>query len=214
MAELKPCPFCGGKSELIIVPGYFKQGLSSSGWLVKCLKGCCNQMPHMSDHDAVEAWNRRTEETPPQQQWISVEEKLPPEHDTIFAKLYGTDKWRNAMFRKMSDDVRVVKIFNDGTKRVHHDYTVDGVWDSERKGTNVYGFVTHWMPNPELPKMIECVMCGESFSEADLVDFREIGEAYHREEGCFLCPDCWDSFRRMDPEEQLKMAMVNGWKEL
>lgn len=85
-------------------------------------------------------------------QWISVEDSLPPEHDTIFARLYGTDKWRRGMFRKMSDDVRVVKVYRDGTKRVHHDHTVDGVWDSERKGPDVYGHVTHWMSNPELPK--------------------------------------------------------------
>ena len=83
--------------------------------------------------------------------WISVEDGLPQEHDTIFAKLYGTDKWRNGMFLKMSDDVRVVKVFRDGTKRVHHDHTVDGRWESERKGLDVYGHVTHWMPNPELP---------------------------------------------------------------
>jgi len=60
--ELKPCPFCGGKADLIIVPGYFQQGLSSSGWLVKCLAGCCNQMPYASDHDAIEAWNRRAKD--------------------------------------------------------------------------------------------------------------------------------------------------------
>ena len=62
--------------------------------------------------------------------------------------------------------------------------------------------------------MIECVMCGETFTETDLTELREMGEAYHREEGCFLCPDCWDSFRRMDPEEQMKMAIMNGWKEV
>ena len=83
--------------------------------------------------------------------WISVEDGLPQEHDTIFAKLYGTDKWRDCMFLKVSDDVRVVKVFRDGTKRVHHDHTVDGRWESERKGLDVYGHVTHWMPNPELP---------------------------------------------------------------
>jgi len=216
MNKLKPCPFCGGKAELIIVPGYFNQGLSSSGWLVKCLAGCCNQMPYGSDHDAVEAWNRRAEKTPPQQQWISVEDSLPPERETIFAKLYGTDKWRSAMFRKISDDVRVVKVYRDGTRRVHHDHTVDGVWDSERKG-DIYGHVTHWMVNPELPEedqTIECVMCGETFIETDLTELRKMGEAYHREEGCFLCPDCWDSFQRMDPEEQARMAITNGWKEV
>jgi len=88
--------------------------------------------------------------------WISVEDGLPQEHDTIFAKLYGTDKWRDCMFLKVSDDVRVVKVFRDGTKRVHHDHTVDGRWESERKGLDVYGHVTHWMPNPELPFCTSC----------------------------------------------------------
>ena len=84
--------------------------------------------------------------------WISVEDGLPQEHDTLFARFYGTDKWRNGMFVKVSDDVRVAKVFPDGTKMVHHDHTVDGRWASERKGLDdVYGHVTHWMPNPELP---------------------------------------------------------------
>lgn len=215
MDKLKPCPFCGGKADLIIVPGYFQQGLSSSGWLVKCLDGCCNQMPYTSDHDAIEAWNRRADEKPSKEQWISVDDGLPHEHDSIFAKLYGTDKWRSAMFRRMSDDVRVVKVYHDGTRRVHHDHTVDGVWDAERKGPG-FGHVTHWMPNPELPVNgdIMCVICGETFTETDLAELREMGEAYHREEGCFLCPDCWDGFRRMDLEDQVKMALVNGWKEI
>jgi len=28
---------------------------------------------------------------------------------------------------------------------------------------------------------IECVMCGDTFTEADLTGFREMGEAFHRE---------------------------------
>lgn len=40
-----------------------------------------------------------------QQKWIPVSERLPEEKETIFAKLKGTDKWRSAMFEKMSDDV-------------------------------------------------------------------------------------------------------------
>ena len=60
MAEkLMPCPFCGGKAELIIAPGYFKP---KSGWLVKCRNGCCNQMPYRSDQGAIEAWNRRVKD--------------------------------------------------------------------------------------------------------------------------------------------------------
>ena len=67
------------------------------------------------------------------------------------------------------------------------------------------------LPQPD--GEVECVMCGETFTETDLTELREMGEVYHREKGCFLCPDCWDSFQRMDPEEQVKMALINGWKE-
>lgn len=30
-------------------------------------------------------------------EWIPVSERLPEEHDSIFAKLYGTDKWSDAL---------------------------------------------------------------------------------------------------------------------
>ena len=84
-----------------------------------------------------------------QPKWIPVSEGLPEEHYTIFAKLKGTDKWRSAMFEKMSDDVRIVVVFPDGTRRVSHSHTVDGKWECEK--SPVKRTVTHWMPNPELP---------------------------------------------------------------
>lgn len=56
MNELKPCPFCGGEAEIICVPDYSR---NACVWLVKCKKSCCHQMPFQSEHDAVEAWNRR-----------------------------------------------------------------------------------------------------------------------------------------------------------
>lgn len=84
--------------------------------------------------------------------------------------------------------------------------------DSEEKAIERWNRrVEDSLPQPD--KEVECVMCGETFTEDDLVELREMGEQYHREKSCFLCPDCWDSFRRMDPEEQVKMALVNGWKE-
>lgn len=85
-----------------------------------------------------------------QPKWIPVSEGLPEEHDTIFAKLKGTDKWRSAMFEKMSDDVRIVVVFSDGTRRVSHSHTVDGKWECEK--SPVKRTVTHWMPNPAMPK--------------------------------------------------------------
>lgn len=94
--------------------------------------------------------NIRMMPTIEQPKWISVSEGLPEEHDTIFAKLKGTDKWRSAMFEKMSDDVRIVVVFSDGTRRVSHSHTVDGKWECEK--SPVKRTVTHWMPNPAMPK--------------------------------------------------------------
>lgn len=84
--------------------------------------------------------------------WIPVSDRLPPEHDTIFAKLKGTDKWRDAMFAKASDDVRVVFRFEDGTRKVGHNHTIDGVWDCEKPNRYPNRTVTHWCENPTLPE--------------------------------------------------------------
>lgn len=85
--------------------------------------------------------------------WISVKDRMPPERETIFAKLNGTKQWNPSMFMKSSDDVRVAVRFEDGTRMVTHDHTFDGKWYSEKEG-NAYPkrTVTHWMPNPDLPK--------------------------------------------------------------
>lgn len=66
---------------------------------------------------------------------------------------------------------------------------------------------------PQLVGEIECAMCGDTFTEADLAEFQEMGEEYHREKKCFLCPDCWDTFQRMPLEEQARVAITDGWKE-
>ncbi len=84
--------------------------------------------------------------------WISVKESLPPEKETIFAKFKGTDQWSPAMFATSSEDVRVVVQFEDGTRKVWHDNTMDGKWKCERDNVYPKRTVICWMPNPELPK--------------------------------------------------------------
>ena len=87
-----------------------------------------------------------------EQNWIKCSDRMPEEHETIFAKFKGTDKWSNAMFEKRSDDVRVAVEFEDGTRIVLHSYTFDGKWEIEKKSPLRKKItVTHWMPNPELP---------------------------------------------------------------
>ena len=80
------------------------------------------------------------------QKWIPVSERLPKEHDSIFAKLYGTEKWRNAMFRRTSNTVIITVEFKDGTRQTAPCHTIDGEWNQSMKGM---GKVTAWMPLPE-----------------------------------------------------------------
>ena len=82
--------------------------------------------------------------------WIKCSDEMPEEQETIFAKFKGTDKWSPAMFAQSSEDVRVVIVFADGTRRVSHSHTIDGKWECEKRP--VKRTVTHWMPNPKLPK--------------------------------------------------------------
>lgn len=84
--------------------------------------------------------------------WISVEERLPAEHDSIFKKLIDKEKWREGMFETLSDDVIVAVKFADGTRRVGVTHTKDGIWTGLPIGCLV---VTHWMPLPEPPEKEE-----------------------------------------------------------
>ena len=50
--------------------------------------------------------------------WIPVEVDLPPEHESMFAKLKGTDKWMDGMFENISDNVQVTVEFENGKRLV------------------------------------------------------------------------------------------------
>lgn len=84
------------------------------------------------------------------QKWIPVTERLPEEHDSIFAKLYGTERFLPGMFKTISENVLAVFVLEDGRKRVKETHTNEGKWNM----SGVYGAkeVTHWMPLPEPPK--------------------------------------------------------------
>jgi transposase-like protein len=49
-----------------------------------------------------------------------------------------------------------------------------------------------------------CRFCGEEFSKEDLRELREMGEAYSLDGADFICPDCYDTFSRLTPEDQIK----------
>lgn len=78
--------------------------------------------------------------------WIPVSERLPEEHDSIFAKFKGTNNWKNGMFEKTSKYVIATVVFDDGTALVELAHTTDGIWRTDKKVLG--GTVVAWMDFP------------------------------------------------------------------
>lgn len=81
--------------------------------------------------------------------WIPVSERLPEEHDSIFAKFYGTDRWDNDLWRARSEEVLVCIEYDDGSRSVTTSFTLDGKWRIERRRVLHDFKVIAWMPLPE-----------------------------------------------------------------
>lgn len=64
--------------------------------------------------------------------WALCSERMPEEKDSMFAKNYGTDRWRNGMFRKRSEYVDVTVVRSDGEREVAVAKTLDGKWNIEQ----------------------------------------------------------------------------------
>ena len=83
--------------------------------------------------------------------WVSVKDRLPEEHPSMFAPLYGSEKWNNAMWRNESDRVLVTILFPDGTRTVDKGKLQDGKWKTGVSPV-LPQEVTHWAVWPEPPK--------------------------------------------------------------
>lgn len=79
--------------------------------------------------------------------WIPCSERMPEEHESMFAKFKGTDKWDSAMFEKVSDDVNVTVEFENGKRKTKTLHTVDGKWNGGQRGVKFK--VIAWQPLPE-----------------------------------------------------------------
>lgn len=80
--------------------------------------------------------------------WIPVGEKMPEEHNSMFARWKGTDKWQEAMFEKISNKVNVTIEFNDGNRITDTLYTIDGKWKDNYKAFKGWKVIA-WCPLPE-----------------------------------------------------------------
>ena len=68
MAELKPCPFCGGTNVEVLnaleeQPEMELVGMTKDNWNVLCHDCCAFGGTRRTAVEAVEAWNRRANET-------------------------------------------------------------------------------------------------------------------------------------------------------
>lgn len=78
--------------------------------------------------------------------WIPCDEHMPEEHDSMFAKFKGTEKWIVGMFEKISDDVNATVEYENGVKKVKTLHTCDGKW---KTGNSLLEFkVIAWRPLP------------------------------------------------------------------
>lgn len=91
----------------------------------------------------------KNRDVPSDDDWIPVSERLPEEHDSIFAKFKDTDKWDDAMFEKISDEVNVTIEYEDGSRKTTTSYTLDGVWKIEKEQRVVKRKVVAWNPFPK-----------------------------------------------------------------
>lgn len=82
------------------------------------------------------------------QEWIPASEP-PEEHDSIWAKLYGTKSWQPGLFRKCSYDVLACVEKKDGSRRVISIRTYDGEWDNNKLNEET---VICWQSMPQPPK--------------------------------------------------------------
>ena len=85
--------------------------------------------------------------------WISVKDEMPKEHDSIFKKLYGTDKWSDSMWQTQSDKVLVtIKLTQNGKDKVEYmtdvTNTHDGKWFFDIGISLLERDVIAWMPLP------------------------------------------------------------------
>lgn len=83
--------------------------------------------------------------------WISVEEAMPEEHDSVFAKFKGTDKWCNSFWEKNSNTVLVVLASNldENNFVVGTGKTINGMWTTVPMLLKDRMHVAYWMPFPK-----------------------------------------------------------------
>ena len=137
-----------------------------------CELQSCSEIPNSSDainrQDAIDALDKRFDNIPmeqtaeilklrkdlrelptiqPEPQWIPVSERLPDEHESMFAKYYNTPKWNNSMWLKESDKMFVSVEIPGNEFIVDTAKMIDGKWFFGLSFVDKK--VIAWMPLPK-----------------------------------------------------------------
>lgn len=113
----------------------------------KLIRELFYKMPCQFGAQVMDWFCELVDNQPKSDEWIPCSEQLPEEHDSMFARLKGTDKWNNGMFEKISNDVNVTVKFEDGKRKTMTLNTIDGKWKTDM---NIVKFeVIAWQPLPE-----------------------------------------------------------------
>lgn len=115
--------------------------------------------------------------------WIPCNERMPEERESMFAKLKGTEKWKDNMFEKISDEVNVTIEKEDGKRLTMHAHTVDGKWKNDMLRVYDTWRVIAWKPLPISYQSSEIIRkktnfdrCCESMEAmAQIIDIAKIG---------------------------------------
>lgn len=83
----------------------------------------------------------------PEQRWIPVSERLPEEHESMFARFYGSERWNRSMWLRQSDRVIVTSELADGTRITETARTRDGEWKPDH--AILKREIVAWMPLPK-----------------------------------------------------------------
>ena len=81
--------------------------------------------------------------------WILCSDRMPEEHDSIFAKLKGTDKWNDNMHEKVSDWVNVTVTDRYSNTITTYAHTVEGEWRCDLLRLDKSYKIIAWQPFPE-----------------------------------------------------------------
>lgn len=81
--------------------------------------------------------------------WIPVRERLPEEHDSVFARFKGTNRWNNQMFERVSEEVNVTVADKKDMRVTTHAHTVDGKWSCDLLSVDKSYRIIAWQPLPE-----------------------------------------------------------------